>query len=86
VVIGTTPQARGIMEWLFPEKEGFENSGQKGHIAFVEAVFPDGSVRLSEANWPCDGIYNERIMVEAEWKELNPTFISFKPLSHDTYR
>jgi surface antigen len=51
--------------------------GEKGHVAFVEAVFPDASLQISEANWPDRGIYNERVMVREEWKKLSPTFITF---------
>jgi len=39
-----------------------------GHIAFVEAVFADGSVKVSEANWPRDGIYNERQISKSDWQ------------------
>ncbi len=62
------PRPRGVMEW---------QNGEHGHLAFVEAVFPDGVVQISEANWPHDGIYNERVLVQEEWQQLNPTFIYF---------
>ena len=40
-----------------------------GHVAFVEQVMEDGSVKISEANWPPPGKYNERIVPVSEWRE-----------------
>jgi hypothetical protein len=40
-----------------------------GHVAFVEEVYPDGSIRISEANWPRNGIYNERTLTKQEWRD-----------------
>lgn len=39
-----------------------------GHVAFVEEVFSDGSIRISEANWPRNGIYSERTLSKLEWQ------------------
>ena len=51
---------------------------EEGHIAFVEEVLPDGSVRISEANWPHDGIYNERSISKADWQnKYKARFIDF---------
>lgn len=72
VRIGSEPSARAVVEWEL-KNEG----GGKGHVAFVEAVYPDESIQISEANWPERGIYNERVMVQEEWTKLDPTFISF---------
>lgn len=48
-----------------------------GHIAFVEEVNED-KIKISEANWPGDGSYNERILSMAEWKnKYKSKFISF---------
>lgn len=41
---------------------------EEGHVAFVEQAFADGSVKVSEANWPHDGIYNERTISKADWQ------------------
>lgn len=68
VRIVSEPSPRAVIEW---EHEG------KGHVAFIEAVYPDQSIQLSEANWPDRGIYNERVIVQEEWTKLDPTFISF---------
>ena len=45
-----------------------------GHVAFVEEVLPDGSVKISEANWPPlgqqpQGQYNERVISKQRWQE-----------------
>lgn len=49
-----------------------------GHIAFVEKVNNDESIYISEANWPKDGIYNERPLKKAQWKDFFKTrFIDF---------
>lgn len=51
---------------------------KEGHIAFVEEIFADGSIRISEANWPGSGIYNERPLSKAEWQnKYKARFISF---------
>jgi hypothetical protein len=49
-----------------------------GHLALVESVLPDETVTISEANFPSDGIYNERVMTKEEWIELKPVFIQFQ--------
>lgn len=49
-----------------------------GHIAFVEKVFPDGSIKISEANWPPPGTYNERTLEKEKWKnKYKAQFIDF---------
>jgi hypothetical protein len=40
-----------------------------GHIAFVEQVLEGGSVKISEANWPPPGKYNERTVPVSEWRD-----------------
>jgi len=40
-----------------------------GHVAFVEKVYKDGNVRISEANWPPPGKYNERTLAPSEWRD-----------------
>lgn len=51
--------------------KGFKNPEAKetGHVAFVEQVFDDGSIKISEANWPPPGKYFERTLSVAEWKD-----------------
>ena len=51
---------------------------ETGHIAFVEKVWPDGSIYISEANWPGLGKYNERKLAKAVWyNKYKAKFISF---------
>jgi len=40
-----------------------------GHVVFVEQVFEDESMKISEANWPPPGKYNERRMQKSEWQD-----------------
>ncbi len=49
---------------------GFRTSAMNaiGHVAFVEQVFDDGSIKITEANWPRPGKYNERKISKAEWQ------------------
>lgn len=51
--------------------KGFKNLEAKetGHVAFVEQVFDDGSIKISEANWPPPGKYFERTLTVAEWRD-----------------
>ncbi len=50
-----------------------------GHVAFVEQVFPDGSVKISEANWPNSGIYNERTIQQNKWQnQYKAQFVYFQ--------
>lgn len=51
---------------------------KEGHIAFVEEVFPDGSIKISEANWPGNGIYNDRIISKTDWQsKYKARFVEF---------
>jgi hypothetical protein len=70
VTITTDPSARAVIEW---------QGDVRGHVAYVEAVFPDNTIQISEANYPDRGIYNERTMVESEWRAYNPVFLSVRP-------
>lgn len=67
VHIGITPKTGSIMEYTLPE--------ETGHLAYIEAVFPDETINISEANYPDSGIYNERVLTREEWRELKPIFI-----------
>ena len=49
-----------------------------GHVAFVEAVLSNNSIKISEANWPRDGIYSERIISKNDWQnKYKARFINF---------
>lgn len=50
----------------------------EGHIAFVEELLIDGSLKISEANWPKNGIYNEREISKNDWQnKYKAKFIDF---------
>lgn len=49
---------------------------KRAHLAYVEKVFPDETIQISEADWPDRGIYNERVLVENEWRALTAVFIT----------
>ena len=68
VRIGVVPRVGSIMEYVFDDGVG--------HVAYVEAVFPDNTITISEANYPDSGIYNERVLTKEEWRELRPVFIA----------
>jgi surface antigen len=48
-----------------------------GHIAFVEDVLEGGSIKISEANWPREGKYNERILNETMQEQYGAKYIKF---------
>ena len=65
--IGVMPKQGTIMEYVSEQ--------EVGHLAYVEAVFPDGTITISEANYPHGGIYSERALTKDGWKSLRPVFI-----------
>jgi hypothetical protein len=67
VHMGVTPRVGAIMEYMITE--------DSGHLAYVEAVFPDDTITISEVNRTDGGIYNEQELRKEEWKELKPVFI-----------
>ena len=53
-------------------------ANEVGHVAYVEGVFADGSIKISEANWPPPGKYNERIIPKREWQDrYKARFVKF---------
>lgn len=46
-----------------------------GHVAYVESVFPDGTITISEIGPWKDGVYGERSLAQEMWRELKPVFI-----------
>ena len=62
-----TPGARGIVVWP-PNVQG---AGRVGHVAFLEEVYPDGRVRISESNWPTESGIKERILTPAQYAGLS---------------
>lgn len=68
ISIGIVPKNGSCMEY------SFEND--VGHLAYVEAVFPDDRITISEVNNPDNGMYNERTLTKEEWQVHTPIFIS----------
>lgn len=67
VHIGITPKTESVMEYIYEDNTG--------HVAFVESVFPDGSIAISEVGYPTEGVYTTRTLSRDECKELRPVFI-----------
>ena len=67
VHVGVLPKQGMIIEYT--------EENDIGHLAYVEAVFPDGTITISEANHPHGGIYNERSLSRETWRSLQPLFI-----------
>lgn len=61
------PSADSIMEYAIDGR---------GHVAFVEAVFPGFAIHVSEVGEPEEGMYTERTLTREEWREYRPVFIS----------
>ena len=74
VTASAIPTAGAVMEYVFSEGDADEH--KKAHLAYVEKVFPDQSIQISEADFPDRGIYNERILTESQWRECAPSFIT----------
>ncbi|MCA9364265.1 hypothetical protein KC727_03535 [Candidatus Kaiserbacteria bacterium] len=67
VHIDVAPQQGSVMEYI--TEQGV------GHVAYVEVVFPDNTISISETHFPDEGIYNERVLTQEEWQALKPVFI-----------
>lgn len=63
--LGVQPKTESVLEYLLEDGTG--------HIAFVESVYPDGALTISEIKH--DSVYQERTLSKDEWKELRPVFI-----------
>ena len=66
--IGVIPKVGAVMEYI--QKDDL------GHVAYVDAVFPDNTISISETDYPDSGKYNERILTKEEWREFKPVFIN----------
>ena len=68
VHIGILPKNDSVMEVV-----GDDAIGQ---VSYVEAVFPDESIIVSEVGFPEEGRYSERTLPKEEWREFRPVFIA----------
>jgi hypothetical protein len=64
--IGIAPKTESVMEYVVDDI---------GHLAFVEAVFPDDSMKISEIGKMDDCAYTEEILQSEQWRESRPVFI-----------
>jgi len=62
-----TAGARGLVVW----PPNVQNAGGVGHVAFLEEVYPDGRVRITEANWPKGSGIKERILTPAQYSGVS---------------
>ncbi|WP_027269041.1 CHAP domain-containing protein [Leptolyngbya sp. PCC 6406] len=62
-----TPGARGIVVWP-PGVQG--GHARFGHVAFLEEVYPDGRIRISESNWAGRPAGSSRILTPAQYNGL----------------
>jgi hypothetical protein len=69
VHIGVRPKTGAVMEYT--------DADEVGHLAYVEAVFPDESVSLTEIGNPEESFYSERVLTKDAWQALAPVFIQF---------
>lgn len=67
VHISIHPQTASVMEYVRDDI---------GYVAFVDAVFPDETVKLSAIGSTEEGVYSEMMLSKDQWKELRPVFIS----------
>jgi hypothetical protein len=65
--MGIAPKTGAVMEYI--------NEDNTGHVAYVESVYPDSSMTITEIGYPTEGVYSERTLSKDEWKELRPVFI-----------
>ncbi len=66
VHIGITPKTDSVMEYVVDDV---------GHLAYVEAVFPDETIKLTSVGIYEEGTFGETLIQKEEWRELRPVFI-----------
>lgn len=81
VTVGDVPTIGSVMEFTLADGRAEGKADAKAHLAYVEKVFSDQSIQVSEADWPARGIYNERVLALDEWRVLNPMFITVNTIN-----
>lgn len=66
VHIGIKPKTDSIMEYIIEDQ---------GHLCYVEAVFPDDSIKISSVGIYQEGVFTESMLQKDAWRELRPVFI-----------
>jgi len=64
--IGVFPKTNSVMEYV---------QDDVGYVLYVEAVFPDQSIKISSIGIFGEGLYSESMLQKDAWKELRPVFI-----------
>lgn len=64
--IGVLPKKEAIMEYVVDDI---------GHVACVEAVFPDDSIQISSIGLYEEGMYTQEVLPKEHYRELRPVFI-----------
>jgi len=64
--ISISPQPLAVMEYIVDDI---------GQLAFIESVFDDYRITISEVGWPKEGIYRKTILTQNEYRELQSIFI-----------
>jgi hypothetical protein len=67
VHMGITPKEGTIMEYIHEDL---------GHLAYVEAVFPDESIKVASVGLIHEGEYTVSSLSRDVWKEMRPVFIN----------
>lgn len=67
VYIRITPKTDAVMEYIIDDV---------GYLAFVESVFPDNSIRLSEIGAHDTPTFTQYTLTVEQWRELRPVFIT----------
>lgn len=70
VHVSIVPKSDSVMEYI--SEDGV------GHLRYVSSVFPDDSVRLKGVGVIDEGVYDEVMMTQEEYKELRPVFIEIQ--------
>jgi surface antigen len=64
--MGIIPKTDAVMEYIVDDI---------GHLAYVEAVSSDESIKISSVGMFDEGMFSEIVMQRTEWIELRPVFI-----------
>jgi hypothetical protein len=67
---GVVPVSDSVMEWVAEDGEG--------RLAYVDAVLPDDTLKISAVGLVVEGEYTESVVPSAVWREWRPVFISIR--------
>lgn len=67
---GVVPATDTVMEWIAEDGEG--------RLAYVEAVLPDSTLKISAVGIVVSGEYTESIVPSPVWREWRPVFINIR--------